>query len=77
MINPQIVDGTTGIAPTLDAPDQTPDVGTLVMNSDGRSKFIGQSASFQWLRDVSYITAVHVPDLPDLHPDMTFLGHLC
>ncbi|KAJ9635687.1 hypothetical protein H2204_005647 [Knufia peltigerae] len=51
MINPQIVDGTTGIAPTLDAPDQTPDVGTLVMNSDGRSKFIGQSASFQWLRD--------------------------
>lgn len=26
--------------------------GTLVVNSDGRSKFIGQSASYQWLRDV-------------------------
>lgn len=27
-------------------------VGTLVVDSDGRSKFIGHAASFQWLRDV-------------------------
>ncbi|KAJ5113711.1 hypothetical protein N7456_002245 [Penicillium angulare] len=33
------------------ASGETNGVGTLVVNSDGRSKFIGQSASYQWLRD--------------------------
>lgn len=34
-----------------DATREAAGVGTLVVNADGRSKFIGQSASFQWLRD--------------------------
>ncbi|KIW23660.1 uncharacterized protein PV07_11842 [Cladophialophora immunda] len=50
-INFSTVAAEPGEASTPQAPEQTPEVGTLVMNSDGRSKFIGQSASFQWLRD--------------------------
>ncbi|CAK7199490.1 hypothetical protein SEUCBS139899_002170 [Sporothrix eucalyptigena] len=38
-------------ATSTDATREADGVGTLVVNADGRSKFIGQSASFQWLRD--------------------------
>ncbi|KAL1891972.1 hypothetical protein Sste5346_007316 [Sporothrix stenoceras] len=38
-------------ATPTDATREAAGVGTLVVNADGRSKFIGQSASFQWLRD--------------------------
>ncbi|CAK7231872.1 hypothetical protein SBRCBS47491_008076 [Sporothrix bragantina] len=42
---------TVATATATDATREADGVGTLVVNADGRSKFIGQSASFQWLRD--------------------------
>ncbi|CAK7222132.1 hypothetical protein SCUCBS95973_004737 [Sporothrix curviconia] len=50
-----------------DATREADGVGTLVVNADGRSKFIGQSASFQWLRDETKEQPETRPASPSRH----------
>lgn len=50
-----------------DATREAAGVGTLVVNADGRSKFIGQSASFQWLRDETKEQPETRPASPSRH----------
>lgn len=60
--NPGIDSGASDVHSVEDQPERTPKGGTLVINPDGRCKFIGQSASYEWLRDVSIDFSTRISD---------------